>query len=144
MKKYAFVIFALCGLVFSGCAGLKPAASTPGVVVKTAAVGGSSYRKVYETAFNGSSSFVWKAAATAPAIRAVEMSYTTGVTLSNTFTLSYLRNGISRDLITVSGSMHTASWYVPSVFYPLEGDVWNWTNSAAGNAVFTINADYQQ
>lgn len=114
-----------------------------GAAVSTSTTGGSSYRKVYEITFNGSSNFTWKAASTAPIPHSIEMTYATGVTLSNTFTLGYTRNSVYRELITASGTMHTITWYVPNDFYALEGDVWSWSNTAAGAAVLTINADYQ-
>ena len=163
MRIMNCVCLMICAsLLFSGCDKATKATKTskphnakvtvtPPLVMKGGSVspvagsttGGSSYRKAYETLFNTASNFVWKAAATAPAIRAVEMSYATGLTNANTFTLSYVRNGISRELLTVSGTMHTLTWYVPGEFYAMEGDVWTWSNTAAGSAVLTVYADYQ-
>lgn len=147
MKKLCSVVCAC--VLFVGChpvghkAAVKDIPSPTVKVMTVSTTGGSSYRKAYEIAFNGASNFTWKASSTAPAIRSVEMSYATGVTNVNTFSLTYLRNGVVRDLLSVSNNMHTATWYVPSDFYALEGDVWQWNNSAAGAAILTINADFQ-
>ena len=155
LMKYACGV--ACVLVV-GCTNLKPVVQPPAVkdvdvdmgpvkimtaLTTTNIMGGSSYRKAYEISFTGGGDFTWKKSATAPAIRSVEMSYPTGVTNYNIFSLTYLRNGVSRDLLITSNTMHTVTWYVPSDFYALEGDVWSWTNSAAGAAILTINADFQ-
>lgn len=144
MKKISMfasisTLFMACALpLFTGCASFPTQAD-----VGVKAVGDSSYRKTYEIFFNTSSNYTWQASATAPAVRSVEMTYGTGVTNVNTFTLTYTRNGCQRDLLSVSGTMHTLTWYVTSDFYPQEGDVWEWSNTASGAAFLTINVTYQ-
>ena len=101
------------------------------------------YRKVIILSFTTASNYTWKASSTIPTIKSVEMTYGTGVTNANTFTLNYTRNGILREMLSVAGTMHTLTWYVPSDYYMLEGDIWSWSNSAAGAAVLTVNCDYQ-
>ena len=168
MKKLSYVCLMICALglvTVGGCSKTPTPAPSPkpilesapapavpaegvmvakgGAVMAGSTTGGSSYRKVYENPFTTSGTYTWKGVATAPAVRAVEMTYPTGVTNANTFALSYTRNGITRDLLSVNGTMHTITWYVPGEFYAIEGDVWSWSNSAAGAATLTIYADYQ-
>lgn len=124
-----------------GLAGLGVFDSRPVTAATTAVKSeGSSYKKSITVDFTTDGTYTWNLADLA-SLNSIDMTFKGGKA-ANTFTLRYIRTGLSHDLFTYTGTnYHTVVWYPDNSYNFQNGDQFVWSNSCAGKAVLVINAN---